>query len=158
MIEVGQMAPSFSLSDQDGEVRSLEGARGGWVVLFFYPKDDTPGCTKEACGFRDALPHFGQLGAHIWGISADDASAHQKFARKFELNYPLLVDPDKQALEAYGAWVEKSMYGKKYMGVQRMTVLVDPEGKVARVWPKVSPEGHAEEVEAALRDLKGAKA
>jgi peroxiredoxin Q/BCP len=156
MLKVGDKAPDIELSDQDGVVRSLRAAKGNWVVVYFYPKDDTPGCTKEACSFRDDLPRFEGLNALVWGVSADDAKAHQKFARKFDLNFPLLVDPDKQVLEAYGAWVEKSMYGKTYMGVPRITVLVDPKGKVARVWEKVKPEEHAAEVAAALEELQAA--
>jgi thioredoxin-dependent peroxiredoxin len=154
MLEVGQIAPDFSLHDQDGHVRSLADARGQWAVVYFYPKDDTPGCTKEACAFRDGLPRFEGLNAVVWGVSADDEKAHRKFAEKFELNFPLLVDPGKGMLEAYGAWVEKSMYGKRYMGVQRITYLIDPDGKVARAWPKVKPEEHAEEVAAALAELQ----
>ena len=154
MLEVGQIAPDFSLQDQEGHARSLADARGKWVVVYFYPRDDTPGCTKEACAFRDDLPRFEGLNALVWGVSADDAQAHQKFARKFDLNFPLLVDPDKSMLEAYGAWVEKSMYGKTYMGVQRITYLLDPEGKVARAWPKVKPDEHAEEVATALAELQ----
>jgi len=154
MLEVGQIAPDFSLQDQEGQTRSLADARGRWVVVYFYPKDDTPGCTKEACAFRDGLPRFEGLNAVVWGVSADDEKAHRKFADKFGLNFPLLVDPDKSMLEAYGAWVEKSMYGKRYMGVQRITYLIDPEGKVARVWPKVKPEEHAEEVATALAELR----
>jgi len=154
MLEVGQIAPDFSLHDQEGQVRSLADARGRWVVVYFYPKDDTPGCTKEACAFRDGLPRFDGLNAVVWGVSADDEKAHRKFAEKFGLNFPLLVDPDKGMLEAYGAWVEKSMYGKRYMGVQRITYLIDPDGKVAKAWPKVKPEEHAEEVAAALAELQ----
>ena len=154
MLEVGQIAPEFSLQDQDGQTRSLVDARGRWVVLYFYPKDDTPGCTKEACAFRDGLPRFEGLNAIVWGVSADDETAHRKFAEKFDLNFPLLVDPDKGVLEAYGAWVEKSMYGKRYMGVQRITYLIDPDGKVARAWPKVKPEEHAEEVATALAEMQ----
>ena len=154
MLEVGQIAPEFSLHDQEGKTRSLGDAGGRWVVVYFYPKDDTPGCTKEACAFRDDLPRFEGLNAVVWGVSADDEKAHRKFAEKYDLNFPLLVDPDKAVLEAYGAWVEKSMYGKRYMGVQRITYLIDPEGKVARVWPKVKPEEHAEEVATALAELQ----
>jgi len=154
MLEVGQIAPDFSLHDQDGQVRSLADARGRWVVVYFYPKDDTPGCTKEACAFRDGLPRFDGLNAVVWGVSADDEKAHRKFAAKLELNFPLLVDPDKGMLEAYGAWVEKSLYGKRYMGVQRITYLIDPDGKVARAWPKVKPEEHAEEVAVVLAELR----
>jgi peroxiredoxin Q/BCP len=158
MLEVGQAAPDFSLIDHMGNERSLSAAHGQWLVVYFYPRDDTPGCTKEACGFRDSLPQFSDLNALIWGVSADDSKAHQKFAAKFELNFPLLVDPDQSMLQAYGAWVEKSMYGKKYMGVQRITYLIDPEGKVAHVWPKVSPEEHPAEVAAILSQLRGATA
>lgn len=154
MLEVGQLAPEFRLQDQDGLTRSLSDARGRWVVVYFYPKDDTPGCTKEACSFRDDLPRFEGLNAWVWGVSADDEQAHRKFARKYELNFPLLVDPGKEMLGAYGAWVEKSMYGKTYMGVARITYLIDPEGRVARVWPKVKPEEHAAEVAAALEELR----
>lgn len=154
MLEVGQNAPDFSLHDQDGQIRSLADARGRWLVVYFYPKDDTPGCTKEACAFRDGLPRFEGLNAVVWGVSADDEKAHRKFAEKFDLNFPLLVDSDKAMLEAYGAWVEKSMYGKRYMGVQRITYLIDPDGKVARAWPKVKPEEHPEEVAAALAELR----
>ena len=154
MLEVGQIAPDFSLHDQDGQVRSLADARGRWVVVYFYPRDDTPGCTKEACAFRDGLPRFDGLNAVVWGVSADDEKAHRKFAAKLELNFPLLVDPDKGMLEAYGAWVEKSLYGKRYMGVQRITYLIDPDGKVARAWPKVKPEEHAEEVAVVLAELR----
>lgn len=154
MLEVGQVAPEFTLFDQVGDRRSLADARGRWLVLYFYPKDDTPGCTKEACAFRDATPRFEGLDAVVWGVSADDERAHQKFARKYDLNFPLLVDPDKSTLSAYGAWAEKCMYGRTYMGVPRITYLIDPKGKVARVWPKVSPEGHAEEVAAALEELR----
>jgi peroxiredoxin Q/BCP len=155
VLEVGQVAPPFSLADQDGTVRSLADAGGKWLVLYFYPKDDTPGCTKEACAFRDGLPRFEGLDAVVWGVSANDAKDHRKFADKYDLNFPLLVDPDKSMLEAYGAWTEKSMYGKTYMGVPRITYLIDPKGQVARVWPKVKPEEHADEVAAALEELRG---
>lgn len=154
MLEVGQVAPDFRLLDQDGQVRSLTDARGRWVVVYFYPKDDTPGCTKEACSFRDDLPRFEGLNAVVWGVSADDERTHQKFAQKYDLNFPLLIDPDKAMLGAYGAWVEKSMYGKTYMGVPRITYLIDPEGRIARVWPKVKPEEHAVEVAEALAELR----
>jgi thioredoxin-dependent peroxiredoxin len=154
MLEVGQVAPHFSLLDQDGARRSLSDARGSWVVVYFYPRDDTPGCTKEACSFRDGLPRFEALDAVVWGVSADDEGAHRKFASKYDLNFPLLVDPDRTMISAYGAWVEKSRYGKTYMGVPRVTYLIDPDGKVARVWSSVSPEGHADEVAAALAELQ----
>ncbi|MDF1522578.1 MAG: peroxiredoxin [Trueperaceae bacterium] len=155
MLEVGQVAPPFSLVDQGGTVRSLADTGGKWLVLYFYPKDDTPGCTKEACAFRDGLPRFEGLDAVVWGVSANDAKDHRKFADKYDLNFPLLVDPDKSMLEAYGAWTEKSMYGKTYMGVPRITYLIDPKGQVARVWPKVKPEEHGDEVAGALEELRG---
>jgi thioredoxin-dependent peroxiredoxin len=154
MLEVGQMAPDFSLLDHEGTRRSLSDVRGQWVVLYFYPRDDTSGCTKEACGFRDDLPRFEGLNASVWGVSADDERSHQKFASKFDLNFPLLVDPDKSMITAYGAWVEKSMYGKTYMGVPRITYLIDPEGRIAKVWPKVTPEEHPREVAVALAELQ----
>lgn len=153
MLEVGTPAPDFTLEDQSGSSHTLSEQRGKWVVVYFYPKDDTPGCTKEACSFRDALPRFQDIGAMVYGVSADDRGSHEKFARKYDLNFPLLVDPEKRVLNAYGAYGEKSMYGKKYMGVLRVTYLVDPEGKVARVWPKVKPEDHADEVRAAIAEL-----
>jgi thioredoxin-dependent peroxiredoxin len=154
MLEVGQLAPDFSLLDHEGTRRTLSDARGSWVVVYFYPRDDTPGCTTEACSFRDHLPRFEDLDAVVWAVSADDEGAHRKFAAKFDLNFPLLIDPDRSMISAYGAWVEKSRYGKTFMGVPRVTYLIDPEGKVAQVWPKVSPEGHADEVAATLARLQ----
>lgn len=153
MLDVGTQAPDFTLEDQAGRKHTLSEQRGKWVVVYFYPKDDTPGCTKEACSFRDALPRFQDVGAVVFGLSADDRASHEKFARKFDLTFPLLVDPDHGVLEAYGAYGEKSMYGRTYMGVHRVTYLIDPDGKVAKVWPKVKPEGHADEVRAAIGEL-----
>jgi len=155
MLAVGDQAPAFELVDHDGVSHSLEAYRGQWLVVYFYPKDDTPGCTTEACGFRDASDALAELDAVVLGVSADDAKAHQRFASKYALNFPLLVDPDKSMLEAYGAWGEKQMYGKVYMGVSRITYIIDPEGRVAQVWPKVKADGHAEEVQAALQALRG---
>lgn len=154
MLEVGNPAPAFELQDQDGKLHRLDDYRGQWLVVYFYPKDDTPGCTKEACGFRDASADLTARNAAVVGVSADDAAAHQKFAGKYDLNFPLLVDPEKQMLEAYGAWGEKQMYGKRYMGVNRITYIIDPEGRVAKAWPKVKADGHAEEVRAALGELQ----
>ncbi len=154
MLEVGEQAPAFELADQDGQTHTLDGYRGRWLVVYFYPKDYTPGCTKEACSFRDAASELAALDAAVVGVSADDAGAHQKFAQKHGLNFPLLVDPDKAMLEAYGAWGEKQMYGRRYMGVSRITYVIDPEGRVAKVWPKVTAEGHADEVRAALAELQ----
>jgi peroxiredoxin Q/BCP len=146
MLEVGNEAPLFSLTDQNGIEHVLEAYRGSWVVLFFYPRDDTSGCTKEACSFRDEQSAFAELDATVFGLSADDQASHAKFASKFSLEYPLLVDPDKTTLTAYGAWGEKKMYGKSYFGVSRITYLIDPDGKIAHAWPKVKPEDHASEV------------
>ncbi len=123
------------------------------MVLYFYPKDDTPGCTKEACGFRDRMGDLQALGAVVLGVSADDLASHKRFAEKYGLNFPLLADPERQAILAYGAWGKKNLYGKEYEGVLRQTFLIDPEGRIAKVWRKVSPEGHAEEVAEALKAL-----
>jgi thioredoxin-dependent peroxiredoxin len=154
MVAVGQLAPGFEAPDQDGTVHRLASYRGKWVVLYFYPKDDTSGCTKQACAFRDDLGSLQALGAVVLGVSADDAAAHRKFVAKHDLGFPLLVDDEeKSLLHAYGAWVEKSMYGRTFMGVPRVTYLIDPQGVVARVWPKVSVDGHVDEVRAALEEL-----
>lgn len=154
MLEVDQIAPDFSLKDQAGTQRSLSDARGSWLVLYFYPKDDTPGCTTEACSFRDTLPRFENLDALVWGVSADDEAAHEAFTQKYDLNFPLLVDPDRSMLEAYGTWGERQFAGNRYMGVSRTTYLIDPEGRVARVWVQVDPEVHAQEVAEVLEELQ----
>lgn len=146
MPSVGQPAPTFSLPDDTGTVRSLEAERGRWVVLFFYPKDFTPGCTIEVCQFRDLVPAFEAAGATVWSLSVLDADSKAKFKAKHGLTFPLLADADHAVAEAYGVWVEKRNYGKSYWGIARTTFLVDPEGRVARVWPKVTVEGHAAEV------------
>jgi peroxiredoxin Q/BCP len=155
MLEVGELAPDFALPDQEGRLHRLSDYRGRWVVLYFYPKDDTPGCTKEACGFRDEKGRLEELGAVVLGVSADDVESHKRFAEKYHLNFPLLSDPAKEVIRAYGAWGKKTLYGKEYEGVLRQTFLIDPEGRVAKVWRKVSPEGHAEEVAQALEALRG---
>jgi len=147
----GSPAPEFSLPDLAGRTLRLADFRGKWVVLYFYPKDDTPGCTKEACSFRDHMPDFKDLGVPVFGASADDAKAHAKFVGKYQLNFPLLIDPEKKLLEAFGVWTEKSMYGRTYMGVLRATFVVGADGKVEHVWPKVKAEGHGAEVLAWLR-------
>ena len=154
MLNVGDKAPSFELGDHEGKQHKLDDYRGGWLVVYFYPKDDTPGCTKEACGFRDSLADFADLDAAVLGVSADDASAHQEFAKKYELNFPLLVDPDKSMLEAYGAWGEKTRFGKTHLGVNRITYVIDPDGNVAKVWSAVKADGHADEVRTALAELQ----
>lgn len=145
-MEVNDKAPAFSLLDQDGNKVSLKDFAGKTVVLFFYPKADTPGCTKEACGFRDTYKKLQATGAVILGISADTSEKQKKFETKFSLPYPLLADVDKKVCEAFGVIQEKSMYGKKYMGIARMTFVIGPTGKIQHVYEKVKPEGHAEEV------------
>ncbi|MFI5121173.1 MAG: thioredoxin-dependent thiol peroxidase [Thermoanaerobaculia bacterium] len=148
--KVGRLAPSFTLETDAGESLALSSLRGQTVVLFFYPKDDTTGCTKEACEFRDQFPRFKQGGALILGISPDSAKSHQKFKKKFDLPFTLLVDADHKVAEKYGVWVEKTFYGRKYMGVARTTYIIGPDGKVRYIFEKVNPEGHAAEVEKAL--------
>jgi len=146
MLQAGDAIPEFALASTEGGEVSSTSLRGKRYVLYFYPKDDTPGCTVEACNFRDLLPRFGDIGAPVYGVSPDDITAHQKFIAKHALNFPLLADPERRLIEAVGAWVEKSMYGKKYMGVQRSTFVVGPDGRIEKVWPKVTPDGHAQEV------------
>lgn len=135
-------------------MHALEDYRGRWVVLYFYPKDDTPGCTKEACSFRDEQASLKEAGAVVLGVSADDVASHQRFHRKYTLNFPLLADPESEVIRAYGAWGTRNLYGKTVEGVLRKTYLIDPEGRIARVWEKVQPEGHALEVLAALKSLQ----
>jgi peroxiredoxin Q/BCP len=146
----GDAAPDFSLPDHTGTQHRLSDRRGGWTVVYFYPKDDTPGCTVEACEFRDAIPVLNGRGAAVWGISPQGARSKAAFSGKFGLDFPLLADEDHAVADAYGSWVEKQQYGRRYMGVARRTFLVDPDGHVARVWEKVTPEGHAGDVLAAL--------
>jgi thioredoxin-dependent peroxiredoxin len=150
---VGQKIPAFSLLINGGSRVSDKTLKGKPCVLYFYPKDDTPGCTTEACGFRDALPAFGTLGATVIGVSKDSVASHDKFAAKYSLNFPLASDTDGTTLNAFGVWVEKSMYGKKYMGIDRATFLVDAAGVIRAVWRKVSVPGHVAEVQAALAAL-----
>jgi len=149
-ISEGQLAPDFTLPTDTGADLTLSSLRGQWVVLFAYPKDDTSGCTTEACEFRDAMPRFDASKAVILGISPDSVKSHQKFKAKYELPYTLLADTEKTALQAYDVWKEKSMYGRQYMGVERTTFLIDPAGLIARIFLKVKPAGHAEEVMAAI--------
>jgi thioredoxin-dependent peroxiredoxin len=151
---VGDLAPEVALPDETGAIHRLGDRRGRWTVLYFYPKDDTPGCTTEACGFRDAHHALMERGADVWGISPQGASSKRAFSEKFSLPFTLLADEDHAVAEAYGSWVEKQNYGKTYWGTARTTFLVDPDGRVARVWPKVKPEGHAGEVLAALDELQ----
>ncbi len=149
-LKVGQKAPEFQAQDDAGKAVSLAGFRGKKVVLYFYPRDDTPGCTREACAFRDGIAQIKRKGAVVLGVSADSVSSHQRFRDKFKLNFPLLSDADKKIVQAYGVWKEKSLYGKKYMGLERTTFVIDEEGRVARIFPKVKVDGHCEEVLAAL--------
>ena len=151
--DVGDAAPDFQLKDGADRWISLRDFRGKKLVLYFYPKDDTSGCTAEALDFNALKPKFARAGAAVVGISPDSAKSHGKFKAKYDLSLALGADDDKQAVNAYGVWVEKSMYGRKYMGVERTTLLIDREGRIARVWRKVKVPGHAEEVLAAARDL-----
>lgn len=152
MAEVGAPAPEFTLKDQDGREVSLASLKGRWAVVYFYPKDDTPGCTREACNFRDNHAAIEAAGAVVLGISGDTAQAHQRFAAKYGLPFRLLVDEGNEVARAFGAWGTKNMYGKKYEGVIRSTFVIDPEGRIAKVWPKVKPDAHGAEVLAWLRE------
>ncbi len=152
MIEEGKKAPDFKLKNQDGETIFLKDFKGKKVVLYFYPKDNTSGCTKEACNFRDEFPKFNNVDAVILGVSPDSVTSHKKFAEKYDLPFNLLSDEEKNVLEEYGVWQEKSMYGKKYMGVVRTTVIIDENGKIRKVFPKVKVDGHNKEVLEALKD------
>jgi peroxiredoxin Q/BCP len=150
--EVGDRAPAFNLKDQQDQSHKLSDYKGKYVVLYFYPKDDTPGCTKEACAFRDDYAKLKKAGAVLFGVSPDDTKSHAKFAKKFDLPFPLLADDGHALAEKYGVWAEKSMYGKTYWGVARSTFLIDKEGKIAHVWPKVKVDDHSEEVLTALQE------
>jgi len=150
---VGDKAPAFKLKNQDGELISLSDLKGKPVVLYFYPKDDTPGCTKEACNFRDEFPKFGKMKAEIIGISADSVESHKKFAEKYKLPFNLLSDEKKEVIEKYGVWQQKSMYGKKYMGIVRTTFIIDASGKIRNIFPKVKVDEHNKEVMEALKEL-----
>jgi len=153
LVEPGKKAPAFSLPDQEGHVHRLADYAGRPVVLFFYPKDDTPGCTKEACAFRDNLPRFKASKAAVFGISILDEASKAKFAKKFDLTYPLLADADHTVAEKYGVWQKKSLYGRSFMGNVRTTYLIDAAGKVSRRWDNVKVDGHAEEVLEAVEEL-----
>jgi peroxiredoxin Q/BCP len=150
----GSKAPAFTLSADDGKKVRLGDLQGSPVVLYFYPADDTPGCTREACAFRDRSAELKKLGAKVFGVSPDDVASHVKFRDKFKLNFPLLVDLDHAVAEKYGAWREKNMYGKKKMGIARSTFIIDAAGKIARVWKAVKVDGHDEQVLAALKELQ----
>jgi peroxiredoxin Q/BCP len=153
--QAGKKAPSFTLPGSEGGNISLLLLKGKWVVLYFYPKDNTPGCTVEAKGFRDAQAEFEARGAVVLGVSPDAVASHCNFRDRFQLPFPLLSDPDHAVAEKYGVWVEKSMYGRKYMGIQRSTFLIDKDGKIAQSWLRVKPNGHPAEVLAAIDTLAG---
>jgi len=152
-LEEGTKAPAFTLSADDGSKVKLADLKGSPVVLYFYPADDTPGCTREACAFRDRSQELKKLGAKVFGISPDDVASHVKFRDKFKLNFPLLADPDHQVAEKFGAWREKNMYGKKRMGIVRSTFLIGPDGVIRKVWRSVKVDGHDAAVVEALRQL-----
>jgi len=155
--EAGAEAPDVVLPDEQGTVHRLADQRGRWTVLYFYPEDDTPGCTVEACQFRDLDEAIRDAGADVWGVSPDSAASHRRFREKFDLPFTLLSDPDDSLAEAYGAWQLKSLYGRQYWGIQRSTFLIDPDGRVARAWPKVKADGHAAEVLTALAEARAAR-
>jgi thioredoxin-dependent peroxiredoxin len=153
LIAEGDKAPNFSIEADDGATVTRDSLAGKNVVLFFYPKDNTSGCTKEACDFRDAFPRFGKIDAVVIGVSPDSLESHRKFKKKYELPYRLLSDEGHKLADSFGVWKEKSLYGRKYMGIERTTVIIDRKGRVARVFPKVKVPGHALEVEKAVREM-----
>ena len=152
--KVGAKAPSFSLLDQEGKKHSLSQYQGKWVLLYFYPKDDTSGCTKEACAIRDEFPAFKKLSCVVLGVSIDAVSSHSKFADKYDLPFTLLADEKKEVVKKYKVWQKKSMYGREYMGTLRTSFLINPKGMIAKVYEKVKPEIHADEVLADLKKLR----
>lgn len=152
-LEVGHNAPEFSLSDQKGDSHSLKDYKGKWILLYFYPRDNTPGCTKEACAIRDSYPDFEKLNIKVFGVSTDSVESHEKFANKFELPFTLLSDHEKKMVEDYGVWRLKKMAGREYFGILRMSFLIDPNGKIAKIYPKVKPAEHAAQVLADLQEL-----
>ncbi len=152
-VSEGAAAPNFTLESSAGKKISLKDLKGKKVVLYFYPKDDTPGCTKEACGFRDGIGELKKLGAVVLGVSPDDVESHEKFIKKYSLPFDLLADTDHAVAEKYGVWKEKSMYGRKYMGIERTTFIIDTDGKIAKIFPKVKVDAHSEEVAAALKAI-----
>jgi peroxiredoxin Q/BCP len=154
----GDRAPEVALPDESGTIHRLSDQTGRWTLIYFYPEDDTPGCTTEACQFRDLHDDIQDEGAEVWGISPDGASSHRRFREKFSLPFTLLSDEDHAVAEAYGAWALKKNYGREYMGIVRSSFLVDPSGKIARAWPRVKADGHAAEVLAALAEAKAGAA
>jgi len=151
-MKVGQKAPDFGVKDDSGKTVKLSDFKGKKVVLYFYPKDDTPGCTTEACNFRDGLDEIREKGAIVLGVSADSVDSHKKFKGKFDLNFPLLADTDRKVIEGYDVWKEKSMYGRKYMGIERTTYIIGKDGKITHIFPKVKVAEHAKEVLKALEE------
>ena len=145
-LQVGDFAPPFSLPDDTGKIVNSSELRGKKIVVYFYPKDDTPGCTTEACSFRDGIQELRKLGAMVFGVSADSVSSHRKFSEKFQLNFPLLSDESKAMIQAYGVWKEKSLYGRKYMGIERTTVVINEDGTIRKIFPKVKVNSHFSEV------------
>ena len=152
LLSVGDKAPAFSTTDQDGKPVKLSDYKGKKIVLYFYPKDDTPGCTKEACGFRDLSAQFAAVGAVILGVSTDPMESHLKFQAKHKLPFELLSDPDAAVAKAYGVWKQKNLYGKKFMGIERTTFVIDKTGRIAQIYPKARVEGHVAEVLAFLTE------
>jgi peroxiredoxin Q/BCP len=150
-LNIGDTAPDFNLLDQTGTQYTLSSYRGRWVLVYFYPRDDTPGCTKEACGFRDAFPEFEKLDMPILGISTDSVKSHGKFVAKYELPFTLLADEDNEVVQLYGVWGKKKFLGKEFEGTHRMSFLIDPEGQIAKIYKKVKPAKHAHEV---LQDVR----
>ncbi|NOT29717.1 MAG: thioredoxin-dependent thiol peroxidase [Planctomycetes bacterium] len=156
-LQPGDAAPDVVLPDQDGNTRKLSELRGKWVLVYFYPRDDTPGCTIEACGLRDAAREYSRAGITVLGISADSSKSHRKFADKFQLSFTLLADEEKSVIRAFGAWGKKKFMGREFDGILRQSFLVDPKGKIAKVYSKVKPEEHAGEVLADMAALQGGK-
>ena len=153
-IVIGRKAPDFKAPNQDGNIISLKDFKDSWIVLYFYPKDDTEGCTKEACSFRDNMEDLTSIGAVVIGVSPDGVKSHGKFIKKYDLNFNLVSDENKKIVEKYGVWAEKSMYGRKYMGVLRTTFIINPKGKLVKIYDKVKVEGHTEAI---IEDIKALK-
>lgn len=153
-LKTGEPAPDFSLPDQNGDSHALSDYRGSWVLVYFYPRDDTPGCTKEACAIRDNFPSFGELDARVLGISTDSVASHKKFEQKYELPFTLLADEGKEVVNRYGVWVTKINFGREYKGTKRSSFLIDPQGNIAKIYKSVKPEKHAAQVLADLERLQ----
>jgi peroxiredoxin Q/BCP len=155
--KLNSLAPDFSLPDQEGKSHKLSQYRGKWVLLYFYPKDDTPGCTKEACAIRDNLPHFSKLKIDVLGVSVDSVKSHKKFAEKYKLPFTILADEEKKVVAQYGVWAKKKFMGKEYMGTMRTSFLIDPTGKIVKIYENVKPEIHADEVLDYIKSLAKVK-